>query len=234
MRRFLALLAAVTLLLGVCNTAGAAETPDLTQNGTITFHVHYGDAKVDGGYVSLYRVGNVVNNNGSYSFSLISSLKAYEEKVDINATDDPDTARKLAELVEEENIYRSKRSKIVDGAVTFENVIPGLYVVIQDTPSPGYEAMAPFLISMPRYEDGVYKTEVTASPKVPIETTPADSTEPTGSTPPTKPTSPLKPPPGKLPQTGQLNWPIPLLAMTGVVMFVLGWYLCYGGKKEKA
>jgi LPXTG-motif cell wall-anchored protein len=37
----------------------------------------------------------------------------------------------------------------------------------------------------------------------------------------------------KLPQTGQLNWPIPLLAILGLAMFSAGWILRYGNKKYK-
>lgn len=28
-----------------------------------------------------------------------------------------------------------------------------------------------------------------------------------------------------LPQTGQLNWPVPVLAVSGVVLFAFGWAL---------
>jgi len=39
-------------------------------------------------------------------------------------------------------------------------------------------------------------------------------------------------PDDKLPQTGQLNWPVPLMACAGLALFALGWALCYAGKKE--
>ncbi len=35
-----------------------------------------------------------------------------------------------------------------------------------------------------------------------------------------------------LPQTGQLNWPIPVLTLCGLVMFALGWKLVFGGKRR--
>ncbi len=36
----------------------------------------------------------------------------------------------------------------------------------------------------------------------------------------------------KLPQTGQLNWPVPLLAVLGLVLFSIGWLLCLGEKRN--
>jgi LPXTG-motif cell wall-anchored protein len=34
-----------------------------------------------------------------------------------------------------------------------------------------------------------------------------------------------------LPQTGQLNWPIPAMAIAGAVLLVLGWILLAGRKR---
>lgn len=37
----------------------------------------------------------------------------------------------------------------------------------------------------------------------------------------------------KLPQTGQLNWPVPVLICVGLALFVVGWVLFFRRKKEK-
>ena len=68
-------------------------------------------------------------------------------------------------------------------------------------------------------------TEPTEPPTEPTE--PEVPTEPTE---PTEPPPPPPPPPPHLPQTGQLNWPIPVMAMMGCAMFVLGVFL-YSGRK---
>lgn len=83
----------------------------------------------------------------------------------------------------------------------------------------GFAPISPFLISMPKYENGAYVTDVTATPKVPLVTEP---TEPEAT----------EPPDPQLPQTGQLNWPIPVLLVSGLALFMLGWYLRRGGRKE--
>ncbi|MCD8082640.1 MAG: hypothetical protein LUE86_03685 [Clostridiales bacterium] len=36
----------------------------------------------------------------------------------------------------------------------------------------------------------------------------------------------------RLPQTGQLNWPVPVLTLCGLLMFSLGWKLVFGGKRR--
>ena len=49
---------------------------------------------------------------------------------------------------------------------------------------------------------------------------------------PDNPVSPGRPDNPVLPQTGQLNWPIPVLACSGVLLFAAGWVLNKKGKKE--
>lgn len=36
----------------------------------------------------------------------------------------------------------------------------------------------------------------------------------------------------KLPQTGQMNWPIPVMTVSGLALFLLGWFLCFGRKRD--
>lgn len=51
------------------------------------------------------------------------------------------------------------------------------------------------------------------------------------STKPTTPTTPTNPSNGTLPKTGLLNWPIPVLTISGLLLVVSGWYLV-SRKKE--
>lgn len=195
----------------------AHEVPDLTQNGTITFTIHYDGKPLSGGTMTLYRVGDITENNGNYSFALIEKLQ--QNELSLEDVSDPKLAQTLAALAKEETLS-GMTAPIADGKAVFSDVIPGLYVAVQEKAVPGYEAMAPFLISMPQMRDGEYHTDVEAFPKVPIETAPPETTVPD---------TPEEP---KLPQTGQLNWPIPVLAVSGLVLFIVGWLLCFGKRKE--
>lgn len=102
----------------------------------------------------------------------------------------------------------------------------GLYLVVQTQAAEGYEPVDPFLISLPMQEEGVYVYEVNATPKMSelveaAEETAEETTAQTAQTPTSGAT---------LPQTGQLNWPIPVLVALGLGLFSLGWVLRYGKK----
>lgn len=59
-------------------------------------------------------------------------------------------------------------------------------------------------------------------PNIPIVPSEPD-TPPDVNTPPEEPSVPETPPAEKLPQTGLLWWPVPILAICGVVVFMTGW-----------
>lgn len=220
--RIFSLLICLLLLCSMGMPAYAHEVPDMDEKGTITLYVDWAGEPIDGGSLSLYRVGDIAENDGNFSFEPIAELEGYGLSLD--KVDDPALARKLAQLAKDGALTEIS-APIKDGEAFFSNVVPGLYVVVQaeDDASSGFAAMSPFLISMPKYENGHYVTNVTADPKVPLETVPQETTEP----------KPTQPPDPTLPQTGQLNWPVPILAVMGLSLFALGWGLCFGRRREK-
>jgi hypothetical protein len=80
--------------------------------------------------------------------------------------------------------------------------------------------MHPFLVTLPYNNNGEYLYHVTADAKTQLldssSVSDGQSSPPTGD---------------KLPQTGQLYWPIPLLVAAGLAFIVLGWVL---GQTDKA
>ena len=90
-----------------------------------------------------------------------------------------------------------------------------LYLAVQKTAPAGYGKTEPFLVSLPYLYEGEYQYDVASQPKTDLEREV-----------PTKPTSPATNPtfPGgkKLPQTGQLNWPIPVLTAAGTCLIAAG------------
>lgn len=213
----LSIVAALTCSLHVY----AHEIPDLTQNGTITFQITWQGEPVNGGTMSLYRVGDIVENDGNYTFALIPELA--DSGITLEDVDDSELARKLAMLAQEENLAELT-APVSAGLVVFEDVTPGLYVAVHMEAADGFAIMNPFLISMPYYENGVYVTDVVASPKVLLEREEPETSEPAGSDPTLSP---------EIPQTGQLNWPVPLMAALGMILFGLGWMLCSRKKQKK-
>lgn len=79
---------------------------------------------------------------------------------------------------------------------------------------------------------GTYTPEEPSAPTDTTDTTkpvaPEDTTKP-------KPTSPQESTtePDKLVQTGQLNWPVPVFSISGLVLFSIGWAMLNLGKKDE-
>jgi hypothetical protein len=115
-----------------------------------------------------------------------------------------------------------------EGYADFTKLPQGLYLVVQTQASHGYEAIKPFLVSIPLPDGDSWIYDVDATPKVGATIPDTPDTPDT----PDKPDVPDTPDKPVLPQTGQLNWPVPVLACCGVLLFSVGWVLNRQGKKE--
>lgn len=188
--------------------AWAHEVPDLTQPGSITVDLTYDGEAVQGGSLALYRVGDVRENDGNYDFVPAEGYAAFGAfGTELNA----ELAARLSEYIAAQSIAPDAELQNADGRVEFGELLPGLYFVTQPEAAPGFEALEPFAVSLPMWEDGAYHYHVEAKGKFALER--EDPTEPT------------KPDPD-LPITGQLNWPVPVLAASGMGLLLLGWALC--------
>ena len=205
--------AAVVLLLvaGLTVTAFAHPVPDLDAIGSITFVMELDSEKLDSGMLNLYQVGLVEDVDGDICFKLVPELEEHE--IFLNDLKETGLAETLLTAAKVEKLPVLS-AYIEDGEAVFEELETGLYVVWQDDEDAcdGLLPINPFLISMPRFENGEYITDVVAQPKVGYET------EPT--VPPT-----TEPPDPEAPQTGQLNWPVPVMGISGAVLFVAGFLL---------
>lgn len=200
-------------------TAYAHEVPDESRKGTITVKMEYDGKAVTGGTLTAYRVGEIQESDGNYSFGKTDAMAAFTDSYeDIT---DPKLAESVKAFVEENKVPAYGTAKNQNGKAVFSDLELGLYLIVQTEASEGYEPLKPFLISVPMNEDGHYVYEVSAEGKFQLEQKP----EPTTPT----PTTPSEP---TLPQTGQLNWPIPVLAVLGLCLFSFGWILRFGRKKN--
>ena len=122
-------------------------------------------------------------------------------------------AEALDRYVDDNNLSPSDHAKIGDdGKAKISGLSLGLYLVKQTKACPGYKLAKPFLVTVPRKVDGKYVYEVEAYDKPELVPT----TTPTGTGTPT-------PTPGRrLPQTGQLWWPVWLLCAAAVVLVLSG------------
>lgn len=110
-----------------------------------------------------------------------------------------------------------------NGTVIFRDLTPGLYLVIRTKPAPENTAYTsdPFLVSIPTVVNGTAAYQVVAEPKFSWDAKPSKPAVPS-----------LKPDPS-LPQTGQLNWPIPILIAMGLSLILLGGWLQRKSDHEK-
>ena len=107
-----------------------------------------------------------------------------------------------------------------NGTVTFSQLRAGLYLVVgSDAKSNGKTyCSAPFLVSVPELTENqtAWQYDVTANPKSEPEHTTPPEDKPKDDTPPKKPKK-------NLPDTGILQWPIPVLAGSGLALMLIGW-----------
>lgn len=221
-KRTVTLAIAILSLFMIGMTVFADEIPDSSRRGSISLTMTYDGIAVPGGTLMLYRVGAVSEEDGNHSFVLTGDFAdGNQEVADISSSD---FAKKLAEYAESRSL--SGREVNIDGGgnAVFSDLELGLYLIVQEEAAEGYETVVPFLVSVPITENGSYLYDVDASPKIELkknETT----------TPPVAPPSDTPDP--VLPQTGQLNWPVPVLTVIGLLLFSIGWSLRFRQKGEQ-
>ena len=129
-------------------------------------------------------------------------------------------ADKLVNIAKDKRVtlYRNSQELDEKGNVTFNDLEVGLYLVVHakkveitlsDKSKVTY-TINPFLVSVPQKEGEELTYDVVTNPKV--------SPEKTTTPPPKKDV----PPPKRVPQTGQLWWPVMALSLTGALFVTLG------------
>lgn len=205
-------LAALAVLL-LSGGAMGIEYIDTSRTGSLTIDCQHDSKAVGGMSFSLYRVAKV-GDDGQFAL-----LPAYR-KSGVTLRDDDTTsqwktdAATLAKWVSD-NKLSPTATKTTDstGKATYTPAKTGLYLAVGKDTKIGdktYQS-TPFLVSVPgQNADGTqWNYAVTAKPK-------------TSATPNT-PNKPNKLGNPHLPRTGQLKWPIPILAAVGLMLMIAGW-----------
>ena len=221
MKKVITLVLALSVLLLLPLTAYANDVPQEREDCSIEVIVRYDGENVDGGTLTAIRVGYVDEEDGNYFFSQEYTGAKLE---DIASADAPEEQKKFYDENKDSFEFYTQTQSVENGKATFTGLPTGLYLIIQEQATEGFSKLGAFLVSVPYMKDGEYQYHVTAAIKSELEREP--ETEPT-TPPPTEPEDP------KLPQTGQLNWPIPLMVVAGVGLFIAGWMLCFGKKRER-
>lgn len=214
MKKFVSMVLVLFLMCCLALQVNAAET----EKGSIEIKVEYNGTKISGGELIAVRVGDLDSNNLVFRrVTNRAEIKNIGESSAVTQMQNFYTANK--------NTYEFDifKVKVKDGVAKFTDLPLGLYLVYQETPADGYKNLSAFLVTVP-YEG---QKDVTATAKTSLKKTP----EPKDGSPTPSP-SPSPSGNKKLPQTGQLTWPIPWMTLAGMVLFVFGWWLCFGKRKD--
>ena len=255
-KRFWLLLATITLC---CVSAFAHNKPDHEREGSIRVTMACEGATVPGGTLTLYRVGDVQKEAEAYSFRLTKEFAQSDTSLEnLNAA----LAQSLKNYATEQALTGQTEPISQEGHVAFSELTAGLYLLVQEEAASGYYRTEPFLVTLPVNGNGTYIYDVDASPKVEVEEKPSHPDKPTPPpevpVEPPRSEEPQTPPgsadtsdtpkiPGTptteiletsppltdgLPQTGQLNWPVPVLAVLGMALLAMGVFVKRSGYEK--
>lgn len=228
-KKLIILLFLPLLLFGLCTQVCAAEkvTPD--KLCSITFMLEFEDNPLNGGSLSLYRVGQLTDDCDS--FDIIEPLR--QEGIILDDLQDPELAENLNKLALDQGLTPF-RASVARGKAVFTDLEAGVYVVSQALGEeiPGYAPINSFLISLPQWQNDTYVYDLVASPKVPLVPSSTDPTNPLITEPSVPDTTEPHDKPW-LPQTGQLNWPVPIMVVVGFAVFGVGCKLFFDSKRRK-
>lgn len=223
-KRFLAVTMATLCAATMAVSAYAAEEwIDLNAKGSVTVTMKDTEDKtIAGGEVTIYKVANIAEDDGDLSYSYTNYFE--DCGIELGDLEKSDLAEQLSAKINGSAVYVTQTVGD-DGETTFQDLSLGLYLVKQTKAASGYNVIEPFLVSVPTYEDDVFTYNVDAYPKMGKATKkPSDSSshKSSSSTTTAEKTSVVNPTPVNIRQTGQLNWPIPVLTVSGIVLIGFG------------
>ena len=210
----------ILILLCCLPLASSAETlVDLDAKGSISVKAVYKKVPLEGMKLNCIQVGELVPYGDAYYYESLYHDAIYTSE-DIHDTDHPG---EMLKLVKNGTSVGYTKSADKNGYIKFDNLTPGLYLIYQtesfSMAGNKYE-IREFFVTIPY--DGNY--DVDAKSKPGLDLYPEEPPKPSTGTSQKKVT--------RLPQTGQLSWPVPVMAVCGMTFFAFGWWLCFGGRKD--
>ena len=251
--RLAAVLLAMCLVV-CCALPAFATSANIVLGRLGSLHVRlydtHNDVPLRGGELTLYQVASVKRTNGNLYFDYTGDFAGCD--VVLGDLSDSTLADQLVKYLPAVPAIAAQQDVNEEGYADITKLPQGLYLVVQTEASHGYEAIKPFLVSIPLRDGDNWIYDVDATPKVgatipetpdipdtPVTpdspdnpVSPGNPDNPVSPENPDNPVSPSNPDKPVLPQTGQLNWPVPVLACSGVLLFAAGWVLNRQGKKE--
>ena len=205
-----------TLVLCLCFNVFAVDLIDMEETGSVIVLMEYQDQAVSGGTLTIYHVATPIWTGNQYVFEHTQPFA----NCDLPLTDllNKELTAQYSEFAIDNALVGMTERIDMDGQARFDDLPLGLYLIVQEEAAAGYFPFEPFFICVPMQGKDGWIYDVDATPKIDLEREPQPDEPPT---------------PPDIPDTGQLKWPIPVLAIAGVVLFALGWALCFRRKSKK-
>lgn len=235
----------ISLVLSVCLLQAAIPvlasswTPNLSDGANdMTIIMKYQETVLPGMEIKLYKVADMTYQGDQITFVPTSEFSGagvgYSE--DMSSDELLKKAKTLSTYAQEQKLTAESAKTQDDGCATFKGMDAGLYLVVPQEYK-GYYTLEPYLISLPQWNASseVWENQVEAVPKTELRKKPTESETETEETEPSTGGSKGKiyPTAKRLPQTGQLKWPIPILLLAGGTLVLVGWVLMKKAKKNE-
>ena len=216
----------VLILTAALSLCAFADDYDPDKNGSLTISFADIISKQPGENIEadIFRVADIYYEDGELMYELL------EEFSDVIESDNGiEFAANLYRTATLKNVSGMKIFSNSEGYIVVDNCDKGLYLIV--SPDENFE---PFLVSIPQYEDGIMIYDVKAKPKTEItpETTTENSSNTTKKNDQNGKTEQHTNPDSTLPRTGMVQWPIPILAFCGAIIFAIG-YIVNEREKRK-
>ena len=192
------------------------------ETGSLTLHCHITDEDGTRYFVNdtyaILPVADVEFEEGNAEYVMRDGFEVFDcEWSELSASQLKEKAKEIADEADFSTAIQAMTDD--SGEVVFENLEPALYLVDRIEVAEENEdySVDPMLISVPSFSDNEWVFDVVTTPK--FSEMPEQTEEP-------------KEPDTQLPATGQLKWPIPVLAVGGAVLIGSGLFLSIRRKEE--
>lgn len=231
-RRTFALMAAIIAVALVLSalvpgrTALGEELPDPSRTDCsidLTLKDSKGTA-LSGGELTIYRVAQIKANDTGYHFFYMDGFGDTDTELTKSQVENPSKSF-IDGLVKSASKATGTTQTIAsDGSVSFKDLETGVYLVVQTKATSGYEAINSFLVSVPYNNKGTLVYNLDSSIIKAKVGTITKTTTPNNPSNPKTPTTPsyTHTSSAKLPQTGQLWWPVWVLGGLGAALVLVG------------
>ena len=170
LKRFISVVLSAALLFTLLSaTLCPVSAAPLDRNGSITLHVVTSSGKpLEGATFRLYQFANAYTSGFGVRYEFIPPYD--RANISIDNLQDSYLPVHLTGFAITRSLPYVEKSADKDGLIVFEDLTPGLYLIVPYSNFNGYYMPAPFIINIPEFDSGSHQWEydIIATPKMVI------------------------------------------------------------------